>query len=126
MAASESVATKTALAALATAALGGVGGQYALILVGAFGGAALSLAMREPMQRWWQPLTHIGAGVTAGVLFTGLAAHGATALAPASWGLSEDLLWMPLAAIVAAGWRQVPALAMAYANRKIGGGTTGS
>jgi hypothetical protein len=41
MAASESVATKTALAALATAALGGVGGQYALILVGAFGGAAL-------------------------------------------------------------------------------------
>jgi hypothetical protein len=39
---------------------------------------------------------------------------------------APDLLWMPLAAIVAAGWRQVPALAMAYANRKIGGGTTGS
>ena len=70
----EPTTLNTTLAVAAVASLGPLVGEYALIVLGAFGGALLALQrVQDPMPRWWQPLTHIGGNVTAALLFTGVA-----------------------------------------------------
>ena len=69
--AAEPTTIKTTLAVAAVAALGPLAGEYALILMGAFGGSLLALHRADPMPKWWQPLAHVGGGVVAGLMFGG-------------------------------------------------------
>ena len=97
---------KTALAAAAIASLGPVIGQHALIIAGAFAGALFGLMAAEPMRGWWPPVKHVLQGIIAAVVSTGALAQVASAAAPASWGVTPDLLWVPVAALIAAFWRE--------------------
>ena len=97
---------KTALAAAAIASLGPVVGQHALIIAGAFAGALFGLMLTEPMRGWWPPVKHTAQGLIAAIVSTGALAQVASGVAPASWGVTPDLLWVPVAAAIAAFWRE--------------------
>jgi len=116
---------KTALAAAAIASLGPVVGPHALIIAGAFGGALLALMAAEPMQGWWPPVRHVLQGVIAAIVSTSALAQVASAVAPATWGVSPDLLWVPVAAVVAALWREGLTLLRRLAAKHIGGSGEG-
>jgi len=113
---------KTALAAAAIASLGPVIGQHALIIAGAFGGALIALMAAEPMRGWWPPVRHVLQGIIAAVVSTSALSQVVSAMAPKDWGLSPDLLWVPVAAIVAAMWREGLDALRRLAARKSGGG----
>ena len=117
--ATEPTTLKTALAVAAVAALGPLAGEYALILIGAFGGALLSLQRSEPMPKWWQPLSHVGTGVLAGMLFTSAGSSALSHILPDSWGISTDMLWLPLSAAVARYWRDADKLLPDYLRDKL-------
>lgn len=122
----EPTTLNTTLAVAAVASLGPLAGEYALIVLGAFGGALLALQrVKDPMPKWWQPLTHVGSNVTAALLFTGVASSVVAKLLPDAWGISIDMLWVPIAAAVAMYWRDaagaVPALVRSWAGRNTGG-----
>lgn len=98
---------KTTLAVTVVAALGPLAGELALILLGAFGGGLLALQNEEePMPRWWQPIVYVGANMLAGLMFATVASAITVAVLPAAWGVSVDMLWTPVAALVAMYWRQ--------------------
>lgn len=113
---------KTALAAAAIASLGPVVGQHALIIAGAFAGALFGLMAAEPMRGWWPPVKHIAQGLIAAIVSTSALAQVASAVAPASWGLSPDLLWVPVAALIAAFWRDGVAIVRRVLARHAGEG----
>ena len=112
---------KTALAAAAIASLGPVIGQHALIIAGAFGGALIALMAAEPMRGWWPPVRHVLQGLIAAVVSTSALAHVASAAAPKDWGLSPDLLWVPMAALVAALWREGLSVVRRLISKQAGG-----
>lgn len=116
--AAEPTTLKTALAVAAVAALGPLAGEYALILMGSFGGALLALHKAEPMPKWWQPLAHVGAGVTAGLIFGGGGSAVAAHVLPDTWGVAPDMLWLPLSAGVAMYWREVSSLVPEWLKRR--------
>jgi uncharacterized membrane protein len=115
---------KTALAAAAIASLGPVIGQHALIIAGAFGGALIALMAAEPMRGWWPPVRHVLQGLIAAVVSTSALSQVVSAAAPKDWGVTPDLLWVPVAALVAALWREGLAV-MRRLIAKQGGGTGG-
>lgn len=112
---------KTALAAAAIASLGPVVGQHALIVAGAFGGAILALMMADPLPGWWPPVKHILQGMIAAVVSTGALAQIASAAAPAGWGVTPDMLWVPVAAAVALLWREGVGVLRRLISRQGGG-----
>jgi uncharacterized membrane protein len=117
---------KTALAAAAIASLGPVIGQHALIIAGAFGGALIALMAAEPMRGWWPPVRHVLQGLIAAIVSTSALAQVASAMAPKDWGLSPDLLWVPMAAVVAALWREGLGVLRRLVSKQAGGtGTNG-
>lgn len=116
--ATEPTAVKGALAVAAVAALGPLAGEYALILMGAFGGALLALQRAEPFARWWQPLAHVAGSVIAGMMFTGVASAAAAHALPESWGIATDMLWLPVAAAVAMYWRDAAGLVPGWLKRR--------
>ena len=116
---------KTALAAAAIASLGPVVGQHALIIAGAFGGALIALMAAEPMRGWWPPVRHVLQGLIAAVVSTSALAHVASAAAPKDWGLSPDLLWVPMAALVAALWREGLSVVRRLISKQAGGPSAG-
>jgi len=116
--AAEPTTLKTALAVAAVSALGPLAGEYALILMGSFGGALLALHRAEPMEKWWQPILHVGGGVTAGLLFAGTGSAAAAHLLPDSLGISTDMLWLPLSAGVSMFWRDADKLVPDWLKRR--------
>jgi len=119
--ATEPTVVKSALAGVVIGALGAAGGEWALVAVGAVFGAFLALSKAAPMTRWWQPLTHLGGSITAGLAFAGLASVILTKVLPESWGLSTDLLWIPVATAIARYWREADALIPKLLRRKVTG-----
>ena len=116
--AAEPTTIKTTLAVAAVAALGPLAGEYALILMGAFGGSLLALHRADPMPKWWQPLAHVGGGVVAGLMFGGGGSALASRLLPESWGISTDMLWIPLSAVVSMYWRDADKLVPGWIKRR--------
>ena len=115
----EPATLKTALAVAAVAALGPLAGEYALILLGGFFGSMLALQRMVEQVRWWAAVALVLSGTLAGTLFAGVAASILAHYLP-DW-VSVDMLWVPLAALIAMYWRdasdQVPRLLKSWRGK---------